>query len=284
MDKIKKIYVDSRYRSSDSVSNSDFKFELKEAIDVPDNTVCYIDDISIPHSWYTLEEYNNRLYIEYANTVTETFYIVVIMPTGNYTGLTFASTLQAEVQKKIPSMFFVYNTARGTITISTSTGDKNFRIVTDSHFIPGYWSQIFFEYADKDWKDVDDNPVNVDANNLMSLNEVIRNNELQPNGNLEFETGFLDLITTHNIYLHCPNLGHYNCIGVRGETSIVKKIPVSSSFGYLILDSVVAPHDKIDVSRQTLKTMHFTLKNVHGNTINLHGANCSLSLVLQTME
>ena len=197
--------------------------ELKEAIDVPDNTVCYIDDISIPHSWYTLEEYNNRLYIEYANTVTETFYIVVIMPTGNYTGLTFASTLQAEVQKKIPSMFFVYNTARGTITISTSTGDKNFRIVTDSHFIPGYWSQIFFEYADKDWKDVDDNPVNVDANNLMSLNEVIRNNELQPNGNLEFETGFLDLITTHNIYLHCPNLGHYNCIGVRGETSIVKK-------------------------------------------------------------
>ena len=143
---------------------------------------------------------------------------------------------------------------------------------------------VFFEYANEDWRDVDNNPVNVEANNLMSLNEVIRNNELQPNGNLEFETGFLDLITTHNVYLHCPNLGHYNCIGVRGETSIVKEIPVSSSFGYLILDSVVAPHDKIDVSRQTLKTMHFTLKNVHGNTINLHGAHCSLSLVLQTME
>jgi hypothetical protein len=285
MDKIKKIYVDSRYRASNSISNSDFKFELKEQIDVPDNTFLYIDDISIPHSWYSLEEYNNRLYIQYESSQMAGFeYIVVILPTGNYTGLTFASTLQVEVQKKIPNMFFVYNNARGTITITTSTGDKNFRILTDNHFIPGYWSQIFFEYADEDWKDVNDNPVSVDANNLMSLNEVIRNEELQPNGNYEFETGFLDLITTHNIYLHCPNLGHYTCVGVRGETSIVKKIPVSSSFGYLILDSVVAPHDKIDVSRQSLKTMHFTLKDVHGNNINLHGANCSFSLVLQTIE
>ena len=45
MDKIKKVYVDSRYKSNDSVCNSDFKFELKEALDLPDNTVCYIDDI-----------------------------------------------------------------------------------------------------------------------------------------------------------------------------------------------------------------------------------------------
>ena len=54
MDKIKKVYIDSRYSTSDSNSNSDFKFELKEQIDVPENTVCYIDDISIPHSWYKI--------------------------------------------------------------------------------------------------------------------------------------------------------------------------------------------------------------------------------------
>ena len=39
MDKIKKVYTDSRYKTNDSVSNSDFKFELKEALDLPDNTV-----------------------------------------------------------------------------------------------------------------------------------------------------------------------------------------------------------------------------------------------------
>ena len=259
MDKIKKVYIDSRYKTNDSVSNSDFKFELKEQIEVPDNTVCYIDDISIPHSWYSVEEYNNRLYIQYQNLSIERGhdFIVAVMPPGNYTGITFASTLQAELQKKIPSMTCVYNPSRGNITFKA---DHTFRVLNDNHFIVGYYSMVFFEYADEAWKYVDGTPVTVVANNLMSLNEVIRNTALQPNGFTEFETGFLDLLNTHNIYLHCPNLGHYNCIGVRGENSIIKKIPVSSSFGYLILDSVVAPHDKIDVSRQSIKTLQFTIK------------------------
>ena len=282
MDKIKNVYIDSRYKTNASASNSDFKFELKEQI-VPDNTVCYIDDISIPHSWYSVEEYNNRLYIQCeSNSIQRGYdFSVVIMPSGNYTGITFASTLQAELQKKIPSMTCVYNPARGTITF---TAERTFRVFNDNHFILGYYSMVFFEYTDEDWRYVDDTPVTVVANNVMSLNEVIRNNALQPNGCIEFETGFLDLFNTHNIYLHCPNLGHYNCIGVRGENSIIKKIPVSSSFGYLILDSVVAPHDKIDVSRQSIKTLQFTLKNVHGNTINLHGAHISFSLIFQTIE
>ena len=99
-----------------------------------------------------------------------------------------------------------------------------------------------------------------------------------------YESGFLDLFNIHNIYIHCPNLGHFNSIGVRGENAIIKKIPVSSSFGYLILDSVVSRHDEMYVSRQTVKTIHITLKNVSGNVINLHGANCSFSLVSVTSE
>ena len=102
MDEIKKVYIDSRCKTNDSASNSDFKFELKEQVEAHDNTACYIDDISIPHSWYSVEEYNNRLYIQYENTSIERGFdlIVVILPTGNYTGMTFASTLQAELQKK----------------------------------------------------------------------------------------------------------------------------------------------------------------------------------------
>ena len=60
--------------------------------------------------------------------------------------------------------------------------------------------------------------------------------------------------------------------------------PVSSSFGFLIIDSVVAPHDKMDVSRQLIKTSQFSLKGVYGNIINLHGAACSFSLIFVTIE
>ena len=60
MDKIKNAYVDSRPRTRDSNSDSDFKFELKEPLDLPDNTVCYVDDISIPHAWRTIESHNDK--------------------------------------------------------------------------------------------------------------------------------------------------------------------------------------------------------------------------------
>ena len=99
-----------------------------------------------------------------------------------------------------------------------------------------------------------------------------------------YESGFLDLFSAHSIYFHCSNLGHVNSIGVRGESTIIKKTPVSSSFGYLIIGSVVAPHDKMDVSRQLIKTIQFSLKVVYGNIINLHGANCNLALVFVTIE
>ena len=54
MDKAKKVYVDSRFRTNDSDSSSDFKFELTEALDLADNAACYVDDISIPHTWRTV--------------------------------------------------------------------------------------------------------------------------------------------------------------------------------------------------------------------------------------
>ena len=53
MDKIKKAYVDPTYKTNGSVSNNDFKLELKDALELHENTICYIDDISIPHAWYS---------------------------------------------------------------------------------------------------------------------------------------------------------------------------------------------------------------------------------------
>ena len=51
MYRIKKVHIDSRYKTNGSVSDSGFKFELNEALGLGENTVCYIDDISIPHTW-----------------------------------------------------------------------------------------------------------------------------------------------------------------------------------------------------------------------------------------
>ena len=78
MDKVKKVYVDSRLRTNDSDSNDDLKFELIEALQLPDNAVCYVDDISSPHTWRTTEAYNDTFCIILKTTVitynsTETY-------------------------------------------------------------------------------------------------------------------------------------------------------------------------------------------------------------------
>ena len=301
MDKVKKVYVDSRFRTNDSVSNSDFKFELKEALDLQDNTWAYVDDICIPHTWRTIESHNNKLYIilkqEYivgggaslGFAYKHDGYILTI-PEGNYTGVGLANTIQELLNNFAITFIFevVYNPARGSFTLTANSEDmleKTFIIPSDFGIVT--WMQN----PDYPWMTRGGVPAVVDTNNLQSINGVLRNidNEfiaVSPQSDFyrSYESGFLDLLNIHNIYMHCPNLGHFNSIGVRGENSIIKKIPVSSSFGYLILDSVVSPHDKMDVSRQTIKTIHIALKDVYGTVINLHGASCSFSLVFVTME
>ena len=124
MDKIKKVHIDSSYKSNDSVSNSDLKFEIKEALDLPDNRVCYIGDISIPHTWYTVEDFNNQLYIDSANPdLTLTAYILTV-PSGNYTASSPAAMLNNLLQTRFPNDTFscVYNVRVGTVTVFICNG------------------------------------------------------------------------------------------------------------------------------------------------------------------
>ena len=105
MDRIKKAYVDSRFRTRGSNSDSGFKVELKEALDLPGNTVCYIGDISIPHTWRTIGSHNNKFYIiikmmylaggGYHITEEHNYNPYVLeLPQGNYTGPQMAAAIQ----------------------------------------------------------------------------------------------------------------------------------------------------------------------------------------------
>ena len=57
---IKRVYVDTRFKTVDSKSDSDFFIELPRSLNVPDNTICYINDIVIPVSWSTVDARNNK--------------------------------------------------------------------------------------------------------------------------------------------------------------------------------------------------------------------------------
>ena len=274
--KIKKVYIDSRYRTNDSTSDTDFKFELKQSIDLPENCSCYIDDIQIPHSWYSVEDYNNKFYLQMFNQFTNSddhFFILELTP-QNHTGISLASDLQTALSNRFPTFGFTvtYSSSKGNLII-TSTNNELFRFLTDREL----------RMLPKSKQFTDNNGVTTQLNqsDLQSANSIIRNNNTSALS-VSFTTQFIDLLNTHSIFIHSPNIGNFETLGVRGESTIIKQVPVTSSYGYLIVDSVVANHDKIDVSRQMFKQLEFSLKNVHGNTINLHGSSISFSLIFET--
>ena len=51
---VKKFYVDTRFKTKESASDSDFYVQLPRQFNVPENVVAYIDDIVIPVCWRTL--------------------------------------------------------------------------------------------------------------------------------------------------------------------------------------------------------------------------------------
>ena len=60
---LKTIYIDTRFKNKSSNSNSDYKFQLSQTVQLLDNAICFVDGIIIPHSWYIIEDYNNTMYV-----------------------------------------------------------------------------------------------------------------------------------------------------------------------------------------------------------------------------
>ena len=63
---VKKIYIDSKFKTADSKSHTDFYVDLGTSFFMPQGTSYYVEDVNIPNSWFSIEEgMNNKLYVRY---------------------------------------------------------------------------------------------------------------------------------------------------------------------------------------------------------------------------
>ena len=90
---------------------------------------------------------------------------------------------------------------------------------------------------------------------------------------MPYVSGFVDFLHIHNVYLH-SNLSRFDSMTAIGRSTIVKKICISTSWGYLQNDVVLVEYDYTDVSNRIFKTLKFSLRDVHGNVIPLHAGPC----------
>ena len=59
---VTKIFIDSRFRTRESRSDSDFNIDLPETVELGKGTGCIVTDVTVPHTWYNINQNNNRLF------------------------------------------------------------------------------------------------------------------------------------------------------------------------------------------------------------------------------
>ena len=254
---IKKIYIDSRFKSSDSTSDSNFKVDLPVPITLPDNTVCYIDDISIPVSWYTIQSgINNEFYFR----LDDTIYFALI-PDGNYSLTTLNDTLVKEMNKNQNSFTAVPNVLNNTIGIKTSSTFP-FAILTDAQI-----------------------RLITNQQEIRSINSILNNTIQKSNTiNSPYVSGYINLLPLRNVYLNSSNLGSFNSLNISGSRNTIKKIPINANFNEMIFYQAIIGIDYVDVSKQTLSRLEFSLTDVYGRVINLNGNHFSFSLIFARLN
>ena len=99
---IKKIYIDTRFKTPDSRSDSDFHIDLPNTLLMPEDTGFYIDDVCIPHAWYTI---NNNINDQISFLLGPDGVRTVTMPEGIYNvkrlALAIVSSTNTTIQQTV---------------------------------------------------------------------------------------------------------------------------------------------------------------------------------------
>ena len=274
---VKKIYVDSKYQTPDSISDSNFKFQLSQSATLPDDTSFFISDVCIPHSWYTISDFNCNLYLRtFDGNGVQNDYIITLAK-QSYNGATFATQLASKIQNAtsiVPNV--PYDVTKN--TLSMYIGSLEFQFLTDKELQdPAALTLGGFAW----------NGASYDKDDLKSANNVISNTGSQSQAyiNTNQKQCILNLQPIRNVYIKSPNLGNFNTLGARGEQDIIKKVPVNNNYSEMIFsDYNAGMADMLDCSKQTLRQLHFIITNVDGVEIPFNNHHVSFSIVFHKSD
>ena len=271
--KFKKVYIDSSYKVSGT--SSEFTIDLPETVQLEDNMLCQIHEVSIPHSWYSINNTNNSIYWRHQvippGVIAGITYRKVTIPEGNYTAVDLAQTIQIAINLLVdtvdrPNTYSIqYNTSTNKFTISSNYATVIFVLLTDGEVAP-----VANVFSDP-----------VDVNNLSSMNRVIGNTTPATDAYTNvapYTTNFVDLVPFKSLYLHCNEISNYNQLTVAGNSSIVKKVNVTVPYLGVINDNELSSVDYIDVSGKMLRRLNFRLTNNLNQVVNLNDVDISFTL------
>ena len=270
---VKKIYIDSKARTNDSKSTTNFSIDLIESLPMPEDATFIVADIIIPHTWYLIAPDQNRsLYVkeDLGGGQSGQYLYELEIPAVSYDGPSLESAISNALNHATPALQFTYtvhwNPVTETINIipdsSVNGSPKIFRILTDNDVNTAFVSN-FEKQA----------PSQINA--LLGNVGTSKENTVTSH----YQSQRVDFNKIKYLFLKSPNLGTFRTLGSFGERTVIKKIPVTAGPGQMILDDVRSGMDTLDCSKQSLKRLEFQLTDERGNEVDLHHHDISFSLI-----
>ncbi len=266
--KYRKLYIDSKNKlGGESGNNADFEITLNDTVQLPANTVAFMDDVILPVAFKNvIEGESDKLYLgeTYSfNSYNHTF----TLPEQNYTLAQLGTQIQT-----------LLNTTGGDLSYTVVTDTNNLNLVVSMTDNRGSQPDTarFYLYTDSEVPGVFGVTLPNSINNILQNNVPLASTWPDQTEVLEY---IPDLHTLRNIYV-TSNLSNYSVITnfTWGGNTIIKKIPINVPYGNLLFNNINAAHDYFRCGEQTLHKIRFTLRDESGNLVKMK-QNWSFSII-----
>ena len=133
----KKIYVDTHFMVPNiSDSTADFSIQLPFDITLGPNASCFLDEVCIPYSWYSIEtDMNDRIYFRSKIKSYDNRDLIAILSNRTYDGPEFAREVEGAMNPAVSDhqqiFTVVYNEPENTIVIKCGPEQSCYRIFSD---------------------------------------------------------------------------------------------------------------------------------------------------------
>ena len=201
--------------------------------------------------------------------------MIVYLTAGNYKLAELAAHIQTRINASIDDIERAYTSfavtpdaTNHTLTISMTGSSSTvwFKLYTDAEVVSTiglYW-------------------IGSDPGNLKSANDVLT--LVSPMTNTtSYQTGFVNLTHTNDVYITSPSLGSFDTLATFSN-NIIKKAPVDSPHGHMVVVQNTGAKDFLKCSRQTLRTLEFHMRDGRGREIDLEGMFISFNIVFNKYD
>ena len=274
----RRIIVDSRYRTLDSPSASDFFIDLPYAVNIPAGSQLFLDGVVLSNSFPVIGAGRDKIYVQEEVVGGGTFLRTITLPHGSYN----ASTLAAAVQVHLNAgthLGGTYTTAveHGIMTTSNDSNQSTqgktrifSRSAADKAYlkdnIPGYLDENMMETLGL-WE----TPVLTDGTSYIHSGQSLTGH-------------FLDLAPVKQAHIHSPGLGEQSTLTLGGATDVIRRVLLARNpvQGDIVVDTLSTTLSAVHFDADTtLSRLHFRICDYAGALLPLSNHEISWEIIIQ---